>query len=188
MLVHTILLSYLCCYKLCQKRKFWAAELILGLRTLCQVFLCKPMLYSRICTLEFGVVFLSNKLGNITNWFSECGIQLGGLVHYNMISMYVGNKGRYMDYRMMTTPMVTNMKKVMASDSKLVDPKIYKKLIGSLLYLVNTRPDICFVVNTLSQFMVDLRHMHWITMKHVLRYLIATMEYGLRYLGGVAGI
>jgi hypothetical protein len=88
------------------------------------------------------------------------------------------------EYRPMATPMVTNLKKVITSDSELVDPRIYRKLIGSLMYLVNTRLDICFVVNTLSQFMVELRKVHWIVMKHVLRYLRGTMEYGLRYLGG----
>jgi hypothetical protein len=36
-----------------------------------------------------------------------------------------------------------------------VDSTLYRQLIGSLMYLVNTRPDICFVVNTLSQFMVE---------------------------------
>jgi hypothetical protein len=35
-------------------------------------------------------------------------------------------------------------------DSNFVDPSLYKLLIGSLMYLVNTRLDICFVVNTLS--------------------------------------
>jgi len=54
----------------------------------------------------------------------------------------------------------------------------------SLMYLVNNRPYICLVVNNLSRFMVELRHMHWITPKHALRYLRGTMEYGLRYLGG----
>jgi hypothetical protein len=88
------------------------------------------------------------------------------------------------DCRMMATPKVTNLKKVVTSDSVLVDPRIYRTLIGSLMYLVNTMPDICFSVNTLSQFMVELRHVHWIATEHVLRYLRGTMEYGLRYLGG----
>jgi hypothetical protein len=68
-------------------------------------------------------------------------------------------------------PMVTNLKKVITSDSELVDPKIYRKLIGSLMYLVHTRTDIFFVVNTLIQFMVELKQVHWIATKHVLRYL-----------------
>lgn len=46
--------------------------------------------------------------------------------------------------------MVTNLKKVIALDSELVDPMLYRKLIGSLMYLVNARLGICFVVNTLS--------------------------------------
>jgi hypothetical protein len=52
------------------------------------------------------------------------------------------------------------------------------------MYLVNTRQDIFFVVNTLSQFMVESRKTHWIAVKHVLKYLIGIMEYGWRYLGG----
>jgi hypothetical protein len=64
-----------------------------------------------------------------------------------------------------------------------MEPPLYKQLIGSLMYLVNTRPDICFAVNTLSQFMVESRQEHWVTAKHVLRYLRGTFEYRLRYLG-----
>jgi hypothetical protein len=37
-----------------------------------------------------------------------------------------------------------------------VDSTLYHQLIGSLMYLVNARPDICFSVNTLSQFMVGV--------------------------------
>jgi hypothetical protein len=68
----------------------------------------------------------------------------------------------------MATPMITNLKKVMSSNYKLVDPTLCKQLIGSLRYLVNTRLDICFAMNTLSEFMVDLRHEHWVVAKHVL--------------------
>jgi hypothetical protein len=49
------------------------------------------------------------------------------------------------------------------------------------MYLVNTRPDICYVVNVLSQFMIQSRQTHWIAAKHVLRYLRGTFGYGLRY-------
>jgi hypothetical protein len=49
------------------------------------------------------------------------------------------------------------------------------------MYLVNTRPNICFAVNTLSQFQVETRHEHWIAAKHVLRYIRGTINYGLRY-------
>jgi hypothetical protein len=49
------------------------------------------------------------------------------------------------------------------------------------MYLVNTRPDICFAVNTLSQFQVEPRHDHWIAAKNVLRYIHGTINYGLRY-------
>jgi hypothetical protein len=54
------------------------------------------------------------------------------------------------DSRPMTTPMITNWKKLHAFESQLVDSTLYRQLIESLMYLVNTKPDICFVVNTLS--------------------------------------
>jgi hypothetical protein len=90
---------------------------------------------------------------------------------------------RMEDYKPIATPMITNLKKIDTSDSELVDPRMYMELVGSLMYLVNTRPNIRFDVNTLSQFMVDPRQVHWITAKHVLRYLRGTGDYGLRYLG-----
>ena len=55
-----------------------------------------------------------------------------------------------MDSKPMTIPMITNLKKLRSSNSSLVDPTPYRKLVGSLMYLVNTRPDICFTMNILS--------------------------------------
>ena len=81
----------------------------------------------------------------------------------------------------MDTPMNTDIRKVKDPDSDLVDPSLYRQLIESLMYLVNTRPDICFVVNTISQFQVEPRHEHSIIAKHVLRYIHRTLNYGLRY-------
>jgi hypothetical protein len=84
----------------------------------------------------------------------------------------------------MATPMVTNWKKIDASKSEGVDATLYRQRIGSLMYLVNTRPDLCFAVNTLSQFMVEPKHVHWVAAKHVLRYLHGTVEFGLSYIQG----
>jgi hypothetical protein len=52
------------------------------------------------------------------------------------------------------------------------------------MYLTNTEPDICFAVNTLSQFLVEPRRVHLVAAKHVMRYLKGTMDYGLIYDGG----
>lgn len=59
-----------------------------------------------------------------------------------------------MNCNSMITFMLTNLKKLSdsTSNSNLVDPTMYRELIGSLMYLVNTRPNICFEVSTLSQF------------------------------------
>jgi hypothetical protein len=91
------------------------------------------------------------------------------------------------NYKSMPTLMVMDLKKMndASTDSGEIDPHLYRQLIGSLTYLVNTKPDICYVVNVLSQFISQLRQIHWIAMKHVLRYLRGTVGYGLRYASSV---
>jgi hypothetical protein len=79
----------------------------------------------------------------------------------------------------MKTPMVEDLKKL--RDYDLVDSSLYRQLIGSLMYLLNTRSDIFFVVNMLSQLQVEPRHEHWIDAKNILRYLHGTLNYGLRF-------
>jgi hypothetical protein len=51
------------------------------------------------------------------------------------------------------------------------------------MYLMNARPNLYFAVNTLSQFLVEPRRVHLVAAKHVMRYLIGTMDYGLSYDG-----
>eukprot|EP00253_Pinus_taeda_P030260 PITA_30260 len=88
------------------------------------------------------------------------------------------------DYKPMSTPMITNWKKLHTFDSKLVDPTLYRQLIGCLMYLVNTQPYICFVVNTMSQFMCEPRRVHWVAAKHILCYLQGTVDFGMDYRQG----
>ena len=81
----------------------------------------------------------------------------------------------------MVTPMDTHLNFMDDASSELVDVTLYKEIIGSLMYLTNTRPNICFVVNTLSQYLVEPRHVHLVGAKHVMRYLKGTIDYGLSY-------
>lgn len=61
---------------------------------------------------------------------------------------------------------------------------LYRQLIDSLMYLVNTKPNISFVVNSLSQFMVELKRVLQTAVKHVLRCLRATIKYAFKYTQG----
>ena len=77
--------------------------------------------------------------------------------------------------------MDTNLKQLSDETSELVDVTQYRQIIRSLMYLMNTRPDICFVVNTLSQYLVKPRRVHLIVAKHVMRYLKGTIDFGKYY-------
>ena len=76
-----------------------------------------------------------------------------------------------MDCKSTSTPMTMNLNKLSDAStySDLVDPTMYRQLVRSLMYLVNTRLDICFAMSTLGQFMCEPRQMHWLAAKHVLR-------------------
>ena len=81
----------------------------------------------------------------------------------------------------MTIPMASNPNLLSDASSESVDATMYRQMIVSLMYLTNTRLDIFFAVNTLSQFLIDPRHVHLTAAKHILRYLKGTVDYGLKY-------
>ena len=84
-----------------------------------------------------------------------------GMMHYfiglevwkNLHEIFL-NQGKYaleilkrfgmMDCKAMTTPMTTNLKLLNDDFSEIVDVTLYIQIIGSLMYLTNTRPDTCF--------------------------------------------
>ena len=74
-----------------------------------------------------------------------------------------------LDCKAMDTTMDTNMKLLSNETSELVDMTQYKQIIESLMHLMNTRSNILFVVNILSQYLVNPRCVHLIAAKHVMR-------------------
>ena len=57
---------------------------------------------------------------------------------------------KVLDGKPMATLIASNMNFLDDMKSKAVDATLYRNMIGSLMYLTNTQPYICFVVNTLS--------------------------------------
>ncbi|KAG8239994.1 hypothetical protein J437_LFUL019575 [Ladona fulva] len=83
------------------------------------------------------------------------------------------------------TPMALGLELCKAVDLNFINDNDipYQELIGGLMYLaVNTRPDIAYAVNKLSQFSTCYVNSHWLAAKRILQYLQGTINYGLVYI------
>ncbi|KAK4395665.1 Retrovirus-related Pol polyprotein from transposon RE2 [Sesamum angolense] len=80
-----------------------------------------------------------------------------------------------------TTPLVTGEKYQKEDGSQKVDGSMYRSLIGSLLYLTATRPDIMFATSLISRFMQSPSQVHYAAAKRILRYLRGTKDFGIWY-------
>ena len=80
-----------------------------------------------------------------------------------------------------TVHMEADLKLNAESGSQLPDPETYRRLIGRLLYLTISRPDICYTVHKLSQFVSDPRSGHMNAANILLRYLKHTAGQGILF-------
>lgn len=78
-------------------------------------------------------------------------------------------------------PLPRNLNLSTQNGPPLEDPEIYRRLIGKLLYLNMTRPDISFAVQQLSQFLQAPAQTHLSAALHVLKYLRGTINLGIFY-------
>jgi len=79
------------------------------------------------------------------------------------------------------TPMEEKLMLSRDSEAEEVDPTHYRRLVGSLRYLVHTRPDLAFAVGYVSRFMERPMMEHLQAIKWILRYMAGTLDYGLHY-------
>ena len=85
------------------------------------------------------------------------------------------------DCKPISTPMEVNVKLSTEDTSPLVDTRKYRKLVGGLIFLTNTRLDISFSVGVLSRFSNKPRESHWKEGMRLLRYIKGTLDYGINY-------
>ena len=62
-----------------------------------------------------------------------------------------------------------------------VSPTLYRSIIGSLLYLTASRPDIAFSVGVCARYQAAPKESHLTAVKRIIRYINGTPDYGLWY-------
>ncbi|RVW66926.1 Retrovirus-related Pol polyprotein from transposon RE1 [Vitis vinifera] len=85
------------------------------------------------------------------------------------------------DSKNVDTPVELNAHLTPSGGKPLSNPSLYRRLVGSLVYLTVTRPDISYVVHQVSQYLSAPRSTHYATVLRILRYLKGTIFHGLFY-------
>jgi len=114
------------------------------------------------------------------------GIQInqckdGVYVHQSKYTKELLKKFKLEDCKEMNTPMHPTCTLSKEDQGSKVDQKLYRGMIGSLLYLTASIPDILFSVCLCARFQSDPREPHLTTIKRIFRYLKGTTNLGLLY-------
>lgn len=105
----------------------------------------------------------------------------GIFVHQTKYSKELLKKFDMADCKPIATPMATTSSLGPDEDGEEVDQREYRSMIGSLLYLTASRPDIHFSVCLCARFQASPRTSHRQAVKRIFRYIKSTLEYGIWY-------
>jgi hypothetical protein len=85
------------------------------------------------------------------------------------------------DCKFASTPFLSRVKLEDGRETPLVDNTLYKQLVGSLLYLTHSIPDLSYAVGAVSRFMQEPHELHWKDTKCILRYVQGTITFWIHY-------
>jgi hypothetical protein len=127
--------------------------------------------------------FQMSMMGELTFFL---GIQVkqtkqGTFVHHAKYTKDLMKKFNLAELKLMSTPMSTTTSLGPYEDGKAIDQREYRSMIGSLLYLMATWPDIEFIVCLCASFQPSPRSLHRTVVRWIFRYLKHTLEFGIWY-------
>jgi hypothetical protein len=82
------------------------------------------------------------------------------------------------------TPMEQHIKLLPGKPGLIANATKFRSIVGSLRYLVNSRPDLAFSVGMVSRFMETPNSEHWSAIKRIIRYVAGTTELGCKFVKG----
>jgi hypothetical protein len=109
-------------------------------------------------------------------------LQEGTFISQTKYIQDILTKFRIKDAKSVKTPMGTNGHLDLDTRGKSVNQKVYWSMIGSLLYLCASRPDIMLSICMCARFQADPKEVHLRAVKRILRYLVHTPKFGIWYL------
>jgi negative regulator of replication initiation len=105
--------------------------------------------------------FEMSDLGNLTYFlgmeFTE--VEEGLVMHQMKYASDILKRFNMMNCNPSSSPAETNVKLVMNEEEEIVDPTLFKKIVGSLRYLCNSRPNIAYAVGIISRFMSEQEYL-----------------------------
>ncbi|KAM1461179.1 hypothetical protein ACFX11_045561 [Malus domestica] len=105
-------------------------------------------------------------------------------IHQRKYAMKLIEKFGMKDCKSVATPLAVNEKLCKTDGSEAANESEYRQVVGSLLYLTATRPDIMFSSSLLARFMHNPTKKHMGTAKRVLRYIQGTLDFGIEFVKG----
>jgi hypothetical protein len=135
--------------------------------------------FSRIMTQKFEM----SMMGELKYFlgFQVKQLQEGTFISQTKYIQDILNKFGMKDAKPIKTSMGTNGHLNLDTGGKSVDQKVYRSMIGSLLYLCASRPDIMLSVCMCARFQADPKEAQLMAIKRILRYLVHTPKFGLWY-------
>ena len=85
------------------------------------------------------------------------------------------------DSKTVDTPVELNVHLTPSGGKPLSNHSLYRRLVGNLVYLTVTRPDISYAIHQVSQYLSAPRSTHYAAVLHILQYLKGTLFHGLFY-------
>ena len=79
----------------------------------------------------------------------------------------------------LSVPLEQNVKLSADIGDEIEDPTMFRRIVGSLIYMTITRPDLSYAIGLISQFMQMPRKPHLDAVRRILRYVKSTLHYGL---------